>query len=291
MDPLSSDNDRVTADGRTIQTFLDLAEDGGAAAVRCYVPVQVHFSLLGVCIRTLRIGNKKRKGATKKAKKTEIGMLSIGDPKATVSRVVAGTLYFSSETASNVWDCLRNVGAGGGRREDRRISDNDADYCYNTEASKHFEVGLRRPGCLCASLSQSPQLFQRLWREDQLVHSCRHAAVYALLTNQPKYIPTLCRVLNSLPAQIQRCIDCVDVVCQVLSTDNVIASNMTILGHTITRYTAPPGTTPLTRDPQAHLLGAAAVRHLPTLLALVRSQLHPPTVRYSRVQPLGNHRS
>jgi len=44
--------------------------------VRCYVPIKIRFSLLGVCIRSLRARGKNKK---KSRSKNSVGMLTIGE--------------------------------------------------------------------------------------------------------------------------------------------------------------------------------------------------------------------
>ena len=63
-----------------------------------------------------------------------------------------------------------------------------------------------------------------------------HAAVYILLTNQPQYAGTICRFLNSLPAQLQKCIQCVETIIQILSRGSVASVNVNVLGHTLVRH-------------------------------------------------------
>ena len=153
IDPTNCDLDRVGIDvggdisaiQRIISPSLQNAMKGTGGKksemhVRCYIPIKIHFTLVGVCVAGLRRGKKSktRKSALNLHKRTniDVGMISLGDAES-YARLLTSTIYLSQDAASGIWDCLRNVKGG---KEDKGGSDRDADVCFNIEASRHWQV-------------------------------------------------------------------------------------------------------------------------------------------------------
>ena len=157
IDP-SNDMDRIYNDvsgtPSVIQRLLQKEEVKGAAAtgkskatemdVKCYVPIEITFSLIGVCLSALRKRNKASE--KKKIVVKPIGMLTLGANTeyelSNYARLISSTVYFSQEAASNIWDCLRNASGPDGRREDKVLCDADADFCFNLEVKRHYAVSI-----------------------------------------------------------------------------------------------------------------------------------------------------
>ena len=230
-DPCGDDLGRIMSDssGMAPTPVQRVQEDSAAAAVmkdtglgstavppavRCYVPFKISLSLIGTCTQSVKV--------TKKAmlkKRTHVGNLTVGGQTAgergTFARLLTSTVWFSTVAAHSIWDGLKVYNYKG--REDTKASDFDADLLFNTEATRQW------------------QLFRRLERED-VVAAYRHAAVYVLVVNQPQYASALCRMLNSLPAQLHKTMACINLTRQILSRDSFTSVNQRSLGHTIVRH-------------------------------------------------------
>lgn len=168
-DPTFSDVERITVDGEAIQrvqkmlsssadaahvpkkqaqgvdstaTASQVQRSATAPAVRCFVPCVIEFSLLGICLRSLRIAKAKKRSKSTKASsssslKSSVGMLSIGT-RAMLSRLVASTVWSSFDAAIGVWDCLRNP--SGVAADERAATERETADCIRFEALRHLEV-------------------------------------------------------------------------------------------------------------------------------------------------------
>ena len=99
------------------------------------------------------------------------------------------------------------------------------------------------------------QLFRVGLETESYVPAYRAASAYVLAVNQPQFAATLCRMLNSLPAQLFKAIQCMDVVAELLSRDSVTSVNVGFLGHTVARHVCLALRLVVTSPRCVHLIG------------------------------------
>lgn len=83
----------------------------------------------------------------------------------------------------------------------------------------------------------------------------KFASAYILVVNQPQFAATLCRMLNSLPAQLLKIMQCMDVVSQILGRESVTSVNVGFLGQTVARHICLALRLVITSPRCVHLIG------------------------------------